>query len=198
MQFPGENDDTSTGISLAAMGVLFDQQPHSSVSLQGTPMFPSTRPSKPNIHNRSISLGSASSLLEGTQQPVNALPSVQHYSDSVMRARAQLPTSHSSPGESYPSKSKKRTYDDISEDEAQSSEVEAPGANATEEEKKAYKRRLNTRAARRSRKKRSLETQSLRDENAKLKTENAIWKERARMLERLLATHGIPCPSIPR
>lgn len=197
MQPPGNKDETSTDISLAAMNVLFDQ-PH---TLSEAQRFPPAGPSKYNTHNRSISLGSAPPVSEGAQHPVLSIPSLQHYPDTPMGHTHSPTTSRLSPGSPYQrhsSNSKKRMHDDNSEDEGQSSEMEPPGPNATEEEKKVYKRRLNTRAARRSRKKRVLESQSLREENSKLKTEIAVWKERAYMLERLLATHGIRCPNLSR
>jgi hypothetical protein len=197
MQPPGNTDETSTDISLAAMSVLFDQ-PH---TLSGAQRFSPAGPSKYNTHNRSISLGSAPPVSEGAQHPVLSIPSLQLYPDTLMESHSHSPTtSRLSPGSPYQrlSNFKKRIHDDNSDDEAQSSEMEPPGPNATEDEKKLYKRRLNTRAARRSRKKRVLEAQSLREENSKLKTEIAVWKERAHMLERLLATHGIRSPNLSR
>lgn len=198
MQPPGNTDETSTDISLAAMSVLFDQ-PHTLSEAQG---FSSAGPSRYSTHNRSISLGSAPSVSEGAQHPGLSIPSLQLYPDTLMESHAHSPTtsrlSPVSPYQRLSSNAKKRLHDDNSEDEAQSSEMEPPGPNATEDEKKLYKRRLNTRAARRSRKKRVLEAQSLREENSKLKTEIAVWKERAHMLERLLATHGIRSPNLSR
>ncbi|KAF9476026.1 hypothetical protein BDN70DRAFT_199474 [Pholiota conissans] len=67
--------------------------------------------------------------------------------------------------------------------------------NATEQEKQAYKRRRNTLAARRSRLRRQVQFQKLEEDVARLNRERDIWKERALMMERMLSTHGLPCPN---
>ncbi|KAF8195058.1 hypothetical protein BJ912DRAFT_1040598 [Pholiota molesta] len=67
--------------------------------------------------------------------------------------------------------------------------------NATEQEKQAFKRRRNTLAARRSRHRRQVQFQKLEEDVARLNRERDIWKERALMMERMLSTHGLPCPN---
>ncbi|KAF8956465.1 hypothetical protein BDZ97DRAFT_1637210, partial [Flammula alnicola] len=67
--------------------------------------------------------------------------------------------------------------------------------NATDQEKIAYKRRQNTLAARRSRRRRLAQFQKLEEDVARLNREKDIWKERALMMERMLSTHGLPCPN---
>jgi len=146
-------------------------------------------------------------------EPGSAPPFMTHFvegpqllgSTSRHSVPARLPNMHSrslSGGsncsqsyEGYPRLSPQLRKRANSEDEDHSDDLEPLDPNATDGQKKEYKRRQNTLAARRSRAKRALEAQSLRDENARLKTENAVWKERAKMMERLLATHGVPCPS---
>jgi len=145
-------------------------------------------------------------------EPGSAPPFMSHFegphllrSTTRHSVPARLPNMHSrslSGGsncsqsyEGYPRLSPQSRKRANSEDEDHSDDLEPLDPNATDGQKKEYKRRQNTLAARRSRAKRALEAQSLRDENARLKTENAVWKERAMMMERLLATHGVPCPS---
>lgn len=147
-----------------------------------------------HAHNRSISSESTSSLVERTQTRTH--PSLQGFSRSRLS-----PDSHASPArERYanlPAVSRRRPNVE-SEDEDESEELEPLDPDATEEEKKAYKRRQNTLAARRSRAKRAQEFRRLQEENSRLSRETAIWKERALMMERLLVTHGLPCPNFSR
>ena len=67
--------------------------------------------------------------------------------------------------------------------------------NASAQDRQAYKRRRNTLAARRSRQRRQAQFQKLEEDVARLNRERDIWKERALMMERLLSTHGLPCPN---
>jgi hypothetical protein len=83
-------------------------------------------------------------------------------------------------------------------DEEDELEEEPLHENATEQEKIQYRRRQNTLAARRSRKRRQLQFQKLEDEVVRLTREKDIWRERALMMERLLSTHGLPCPNFDR
>lgn len=69
--------------------------------------------------------------------------------------------------------------------------------NATDKERAEHKRRLNTLAARRSRRRRLAEFQRLNDDVARLSRECDIWKERAMMMARMMSAHGISYPPIP-
>jgi len=86
-----------------------------------------------------------------------------------------------------------------SDDEEGSSEGPEPlGPDATEQEKTEYKRRMNTLAARRSRRRRLAQFHQLEEDVARLSREKDIWKERALMMEQMLSTHGLPCPNFER
>jgi len=86
-----------------------------------------------------------------------------------------------------------------SDDEEGSSESPEPlGPDATEKEKIEYKRRMNTLAARRSRRRRLAQFHQLEEDVARLSREKDIWKERALMMEQMLSTHGLPCPNFER
>lgn len=84
----------------------------------------------------------------------------------------------------------------ISDEEDELTE-EPPAANATDQEKIEYKRRQNTLAARRSRKRKMQYTQNLQETVEKLMIEKEVWKTRALTLKQLLQSHGVACPDFP-
>jgi hypothetical protein len=71
---------------------------------------------------------------------------------------------------------------------------EPPASNATDQEKIEWKRRQNTLAARRSRKRKMLNVQRLEESVERLTREREVWKTRALTLRQLLHSHGIICP----
>lgn len=71
---------------------------------------------------------------------------------------------------------------------------EPPASNATDQEKIEWKRRQNTLAARRSRKRKMQNVQRLEETVERLTREREIWKTRALTLKQLLISHGIICP----
>lgn len=194
---------------LSDISTIFDR------SLDGLPDFgtmsaPSHSPSNPGHgHHRSISSESASSLVQRTH------PSRTHASLGNYRGGSSpnsMVTLHPPPN-LRPTPSVAMSRKDIprylapttrrrsagSEDEDLSSEgPEPPGADATEQEKIEYKRRMNTLAARRSRRRRLAQFHQLEDDVARLNREKDIWKERALMMERMLSSHGLPCPNFER
>ncbi|KAF9528167.1 hypothetical protein CPB83DRAFT_855019 [Crepidotus variabilis] len=205
----GNKEDQSADYNLAQMSTLFaPNRPGmtSNLSLPETSGYSSTS-SGLNDHNRSISLESAASLIQGAQTlstMSRTHPSLAGFSatrgspDYSYEPLSASPTTSAQRRERYaklPS-GRRRSHTMPSEDEE--SDIEPLDPDATEEEKKLHKRRQNTLAARRSRAKKAVETQVLREEVTKLRTENAIWKERALMMERLLVTHGLPCPNFSR
>ncbi|KAF7298676.1 hypothetical protein MIND_00814800 [Mycena indigotica] len=82
----------------------------------------------------------------------------------------------------------------ISDEEEDELTEEPPAANATDQEKIEYKRRQNTLAARRSRKRKVMHQQALEDAVERLTREKEVWRTRALMLSNLLRSHGITCP----
>jgi hypothetical protein len=170
-----------TDFSLEAITSLFEPTTGPSLYASDSP-----RVISPVSHNhaRNLSMESASSFA-GSHSSMPRLPN---------RSAPAVP-SYSPSYEPYPKQSPQSRRRGNSDDEDHSDDLEALDPDATEDQKKEYKRRQNTLAARRSRAKKAHEIQTLRDENQKLRTDCAIWKERALMMERLLATHGVPCPS---
>ncbi|KAJ7884043.1 hypothetical protein B0H13DRAFT_2343821 [Mycena leptocephala] len=67
-------------------------------------------------------------------------------------------------------------------------------ANAPDEQKIQFRRRQNTLAARRTRKRKSLHLQELEEAVEHLKREEEVWKARALALDDLLDQHGLACP----
>ncbi|KAF5391210.1 hypothetical protein D9757_003077 [Collybiopsis confluens] len=82
----------------------------------------------------------------------------------------------------------------MSDDEDDELTEEAPPENATDQEKIDYKRRQNTLAARRSRKRKLLYTQQLEVTVEHLSAEVEMWRTRALTLRQLLRSHNLPCP----
>jgi hypothetical protein len=70
--------------------------------------------------------------------------------------------------------------------------------NATEQEKNDWRRRQNTLAARKSRKRKQDQMQQLQDDVQRLSKEKDVWKERALMMKQLLISHGLPSPNFGR
>ncbi|KAJ3878102.1 ectomycorrhiza-regulated protein [Lentinula edodes] len=82
----------------------------------------------------------------------------------------------------------------MSEDEDDELTEEPPAENATDQEKIDYKRRQNTLAARRSRRRKLMYTQQLEATVENLTREKDVWRTRALTLRQLLRSHNIPCP----
>ncbi|KAG6906915.1 hypothetical protein DXG01_011374 [Tephrocybe rancida] len=70
-------------------------------------------------------------------------------------------------------------------------------ANATEKEQIEYKRRQNTVAARRSRKRKLEYQQNLEDQVERLKRERDVWKTRATMCQEMLTQSGLSLAPFP-
>lgn len=71
-------------------------------------------------------------------------------------------------------------------------EEEQLGPNATEKEQIEWKRRQNTLAARKSRKRKLLHQQELEESVERLTQEKEVWRTRALTLRQLLHSHGVP------
>ncbi|KIK64015.1 hypothetical protein GYMLUDRAFT_161993 [Collybiopsis luxurians FD-317 M1] len=82
----------------------------------------------------------------------------------------------------------------LEEDEDDELTEEPLPENATDQEKIDYKRRQNTLAARRSRKRKLLYTQQLEATVERLSAEMEMWRTRALTLRQLLRSHNVPCP----
>lgn len=85
-------------------------------------------------------------------------------------------------------------YPQVSDGEEDELTEEPLAPNATDQEKIDWRRRQNTLAARRSRKRKMAHQQYLEEAVEKLTVEKETWRTRAEMLKSLLSSHGIPCP----
>jgi len=101
---------------------------------------------------------------------------------------------HSASRKDYQFMNPKRYTRPPSDEEEDELTEEPPAPHAPEHEKVEYKRRQNTLAARRSRKRKLLYQQSLEMTVERLTMEKEVWKTRALTLKQLLQGHGIPCP----
>lgn len=88
---------------------------------------------------------------------------------------------------------KKRQRVEVEEEEDQL--LEPLPVNATEREQIEHKRRQNTLAARKSRKRKLQHQQELEARVDHLTEEVTRWHTRCDMLSKLLQSHGIPTPS---
>ena len=193
MQSPIDSQDMND-FSMEAIRSLFEPTGGSILSPESSRLIPEQTNSR--THGRNLSTGSASSFMTLFEDPHTS-------THTGLPAHLPITRSQSIPGipscsqsyERYPKQPPQLRKRANSEDDDHSDDLEPLDPNATDEQKREHKRRQNTLAARRSRARRAQEAQSLREENARLKTENAVWKERALMMERLLATHGVPSPN---
>lgn len=155
-------------------------------------------------HARSISSDSVSSSTYAQQNALTRTHPSLNYNTSVdpsiylsssstvdQGSALSMPPTRNSPTQSHLSRRRATPRSD-EEDELADEPLDP---NASEQVKQAYKRRRNTLAARRSRQRRQAQFQRLEETVARLNRERDIWKERALMMERMLSTHGLPCPN---
>jgi hypothetical protein len=114
--------------------------------------------------------------------------------DAPTQARRYLTPSATSRKEVPAFFYKMRTASPPSDDEEDELVEEAPAPNATDQEKIEWKRRQNTLAARRSRKRKVQNLQRLEQTVEQLTREREIWKTRAMALKQILNSHNIVCP----
>ena len=203
MHTPMSKEEMDEQYNLAQISTLFE------MPMGGVPAYAnlSVHPGMSQTHSRSISSESNSSLVEATH-PSRTHPSLQTYSPSGTSPNELLPADAPTQRRRYATASsssvrrdvppymtaRRRPAQQISDEEDELAEEPLP-ENATEQEKMDYRRRQNTLAARRSRRRRLLQFQKLEEDVARLTREKDIWRERALMMERLLTTHGLPCPN---
>lgn len=117
------------------------------------------------------------------------------------RTRHSSPTSpldHSvnpyPPASSRPRRSPNQRMLALPDDLEDDSEEEPLSPNASAKEKSEWKKRRNTKAARRSRKRKQVYTEQLEATVEQLRLEKETWKTRALTLRQLLKSHNLPCP----
>lgn len=188
--------DNSEGDLIYSLPPPFDISP-SSVSTDLESMFP--RPSS-LPHSRSIS---SDSMLGYIQRPHPSLDlyksnhsegPLQRSEQSTPRLSVTPPTNRTQKSPISRRFSRSHTYSDDEEDPLDRPLPE----NATEQEKIDWRRRQNTLAARKSRKRKQDQMQQLQDDVQRLSKEKDVWKERALMMKQLLISHGLPSPNFGR
>ncbi|KAF7302331.1 BZIP domain-containing protein [Mycena chlorophos] len=133
------------------------------------------------------SLGTSSRRRPYDAMPLDAPTASRTYSSPSMTSRRDVPAFFAS----------RRPPSHPSDEEEDELTEEPPAANATDQEKIEYKRRQNTLAARRSRKRKLMHQQALEEAVDRLTREKEIWRTRAFMLCNMLRTHGITAPEFP-
>jgi len=187
--------DNSENDLIYSLPPPFDISP-SSASTDLDSMFPSPS-SLP--HSRSIS---SDSMLEFVQRhPSLDCYKSNHTAGPLQRSEQPTPRLSVTPPTYRTQKlptsrrfSRSHPYSDDDEDP-----LERPlPENATEQEKIDWRRRQNTLAARKSRKRKQDQMQQLQDDVQRLSKEKDVWKERALMMKQLLISHGLPSPNFGR
>ncbi|TFK26900.1 hypothetical protein FA15DRAFT_547011, partial [Coprinopsis marcescibilis] len=115
--------------------------------------------------------------------PLDAPTQSRRYTTPSVTSRKELPAVFAR------KRARSQAFD---EEEDELANDPAPGPNATEKEQIEWKRRQNTLAARKSRKRKLEHQQMLEKEVRELKTERDTWKTRTLTLQALLASHGVP------
>lgn len=163
-----------------------------SPSLYPSPRLPSSRSSFPSPAPSSSSLPSSSrrrSIATGTRKgltpeslvPIDAPTQPRKYISPSATSRKDLPAIFA----------RKRSRSQAFEGDDELAEEEL-GPNATEKEQIEWKRRQNTLAARKSRKRKLLHQQELEESVERLTQEKEVWRTRALTLRQLLHSHGVP------
>ncbi|KAF9461962.1 hypothetical protein BDZ94DRAFT_1237310 [Collybia nuda] len=114
--------------------------------------------------------------------------------DAPTQARRYITPSSTSRKEIPAFFAKMRGPSPPSDEEEDELTEEPPASNATDQEKIEWKRRQNTLAARRSRKRKMQNVQRLEEAVERLTREKEIWRTRAMTLRQILHSHGIICP----
>ncbi|TFK21629.1 hypothetical protein FA15DRAFT_597543 [Coprinopsis marcescibilis] len=158
-------------------------------------------PTSPNtVHQHSFEYEqpapSSSSLVDRRRSPTARRLSPQDLipHDAPTQSRRYITPSATSRRDAPSSFQRRSSYSRVSDEEEDELHEEPLGPNATEQEKIEYKRRQNTLAARRSRKRKLQQQMQLQEQVELLTKEKEIWKTRALTLRQLLLTHGILCP----
>ena len=167
-----------------------------SPSLYPSPRLPSSRSAFPSPAPSTSSLPSAStstrrrSTATGTRKgltpeslvPIDAPTQPRKYISPSATSRKDLPAIFA----------RKRSRSQAFEGDDELAEEEQLGPNATEKEQIEWKRRQNTLAARKSRKRKLLHQQELEESVERLTQEKEVWRTRALTLRQLLHSHGVP------
>lgn len=151
--------------------------------------FPSPAPSSSSLpststtsRRRSIATGTRKGLTPESLVPIDAPTQPRKYISPSATSRKDLPAIFA----------RKRSRSQAFEGDDELVGEEQLGPNATEKEQIEWKRRQNTLAARKSRKRKLLHQQELEESVERLTQEKEVWRTRALTLRQLLHSHGVP------
>lgn len=161
------------------------------VSLYPAPRQPSTvpvnsEPAPPSVtgpRRRTTATGTRKGITPDSLVPLDAPTQPRKYVTPSATSRKELPAVFAR---------KRARSEALGDEEDELDNEKAPGPNATEREQIEWKRRQNTLAARKSRKRKLQHQQELEDSVKALTTEKEVWKTRALTFRQLLVSHGIP------
>ena len=149
------------------------------------PVFPKTEPSSYGaVAPRKCSPNGVRKTTPESLIPLDAPTQARRYVTPSTTSRKDVPAFFN----------RMRTAAPLSDAEEDELVEELPASNATDQEKIEWKRRQNTLAARRSRKRKLMNVQRLEDTVERLTREREIWKTRALTLKQILQSHQIVCP----
>lgn len=157
----------------------------SSPASPSTPSSRSIRP-LPSSRRKSSATGTRKGVTPEALVPIDAPTQPRKYVTPSVTSRKEVPSMFMR---------KRNRVEAFVDDEDELLEELRP--DATELEQIEYKRRQNTVAARRSRKRKLEFQQKLLDDVEHLQRARDMWRERARMLMGMMEVRGIPCPRFP-
>ncbi|EAU86412.1 hypothetical protein CC1G_05406 [Coprinopsis cinerea okayama7 len=138
-------------------------------------------PTKPATRRRSNATGTRKGITPESLVPLDAPTQPRKYATPSATSRKELPAVFA----------RKRARSQAFDEEEDELQEAPPGPNATEREQIEWKRRQNTLAARKSRKRKLEYQQKLESDVERLTQERDNWKTRALTLQSLLVSHGI-------
>ncbi|KAF5328276.1 hypothetical protein D9758_017847 [Tetrapyrgos nigripes] len=156
-------------------------------SLYPSPRIPKSKefspaPTSAVRKTRSSATGTRKNITTANLVPLDAPTQSRHYATPSATSRKEVPAVFA----------RKRNRSQAFGDEEDELVGEAPGPNASEKEQIEWKRRQNTLAARKSRKRKLEHQQSLENKVDDLMVEVERWKTKAQTLEQILRSHGVP------
>ncbi|KAF8914512.1 hypothetical protein CPB85DRAFT_1219085, partial [Mucidula mucida] len=159
-----------------------------SMSLYPSPRLPSDDSFAPSSSQRNKPTGTRKNISPETMVPLDAPTQPRQYRTPSATSRKDLPATFAR------KRTRSQAFGDDDDDEL---EPEALGPNATEAEQIEYKRRQNTIAARKSRKRKLEYQQGLENKVEELKVQLEQWRVRAEIYAGVLRSHGLAAAALP-
>ncbi|RXW21338.1 hypothetical protein EST38_g4515 [Candolleomyces aberdarensis] len=193
---PVEQDKQPSGMNALDMDAMFTMSPgtpmldtpslpmHNSPHLPTT-QLPSTTPTTASGSRRRVGAnGTRKGITPESLVSIDAPTQPRKYVTPSATSRKELPAVFA--------RKRARSQALGDEEDELEGDQQGPGPNATEREQIEWKRRQNTLAARKSRKRKLQHQQDLEDNVRTLAREREVWKTRALTFRQLLVSHGIP------